>query len=279
MNQSEINDLRLDGVSETLFIPLQVRAMESQRPDALIHDEASVSLVKQLSYDYPKITLQEHDRVGFILRLREFDRMGRDFLARYPQAVVVHIGCGLDTRFERLDNDQVEWYDLDLPEVISLRQKLLPNPCERYHTLACSVFDDQWIEVVGVHRPRPFIFMAEGVLPYFEEAQVKSLVLRIKDQFPGAELVSDAHTPLMVWLDNLHIALTKINARLRWKLKHGRDLEDWREGIRLLEEYFYFEQPEPRLGASRWLRYIPPLARGTGIFHYQLGEAVTAPRR
>jgi O-methyltransferase involved in polyketide biosynthesis len=276
MNSSEISDLNLEAVSETLFIPLQIRAIESQRPDALIQDEVSAALVERLGNDFPHITLKEHQRFGFILRLREFDRMGRDFLARHPQAVVVHIGCGLDTRFERLDNGQVEWYDLDLPAVIILRQNLLPNPCERYHHLACSVFDEDWIEVVNAFRQRPFLFIAEGVLPYFEEVQVRSLVLRIKEHFPGAELVCDAHRPFMVWLNNLNITFTKFKVRLRWKLKYGRDLESWGEGIRLLEEYFFFDQSEPRLGAVKWMRYIPPLAKGTGIFRYRLGELETA---
>jgi hypothetical protein len=56
-------------------------------------------------------------------------------------------------------------------------------------------------------------------------------------------------------------------------LKHGRDIERWNSGIRLLEEWFYFDEPEPRMGASRWMRYFPPFSRGVGVFHYRLGSA------
>ncbi len=270
---TEQNAVLLDDVAETLLIPLYFRARETQRPDALVKDEQAETLVKQLHYDFSRIKLRDHDAVAIILRMREFDRFARDFLDRCPDAVVVHIGCGLDTRFKRVDNGRVEWYDLDLPEVIELRRKLIGGEGERYHLLAGSMFDRAWLDTVSLQRPRPVLFIAEGVLQYFEEAQVKQLVLRLRECFPGAELVCDAATPLMVRLDNLHLAFTQVRARINWGLAHGRDVESWGEGIRLLEEWFYFERPEPRLGATQMMRYIPPLRKGSGIFHYRLGEA------
>ena len=135
----------LSGVSETLLITLYLRAMESQRPDALIKDEKAMELVTRMSYDFDRvrqIPLSEANKLVIILRNREFDRYARDFLRRHPDAVVVHIGCGLDSRFERVDNGQVEWYDLDFPDVIELRRKLLGGEEARYHLLGCSVLDN-----------------------------------------------------------------------------------------------------------------------------------------
>jgi len=126
---SETTKPNLDGVTETLLITLHLRAMESQRPDALIKDEKAVVLVKKINadglYDFSRIKslhLSEANKRVIILRNREFDRYARDFIARHPDAVVVHIGCGLDTRFKRVDNGQIVWYDLDLPNVIELRR-------------------------------------------------------------------------------------------------------------------------------------------------------------
>jgi len=118
---SETKSLPLSGVKETMLITLYLRAMESQRPDAIMKDEKAVTLVTQMSYDFDqvrKIRMNEGNKVARIMLTREMDRYARDFLSRHPEAVVVHIGCGLDSRFERVDNGQVEWYDLDLPDVI-----------------------------------------------------------------------------------------------------------------------------------------------------------------
>jgi len=256
----------LSGVAETLLITLAIRAFESQRPDALIKDERAEALVSQMDQDFLRKKLakiEDYSQVATTLR-------SRDFLARHPEAVVVHIGCGLDTRFERVDNGQVEWYDLDLPEVIALRRKLIGGEGERYHLLACSVLDRAWLDAVSAHRQRPFLFLAEGVLMYFDEAQVKSLVLTFKEHFPGAELAFDTFSPLFNWANNLRVTLTKVGARSRWALKDGKDLERWGDDIRLLDERFPFQYPEPRLGKVLAVRGIPFFTRTIGIFHYQL---------
>ena len=272
---SEITNHELAGVAETLLLPLYIRALESQRPDALIRDDKAVALVEQIRYDsswMTKMRVDEEDQVTLVLRNREFDHYVRDFLARNSEAVVVHIGCGLDSRFERVDNGQVEWYDLDLPEVIELRRKLIDGEGARNHLLACSVLDSAWLNVVSAHHPRPFLFLAEGVLMYFEEAQVKSLVLTLRDHFPGSELVFDAFSPFLVRMNNLRISRTNIGARYHWGLKRGQDLERWGDGITLLDEWFPLSRPEARLAHVRWMRHIPLLAKVMGIFHYRLGE-------
>jgi methyltransferase (TIGR00027 family) len=280
---SETTNQDLSGVAETLLITLYIRAIESQRPDALIKDERAEALVRQLDQESLQKTLaltDDFSRVAVILKGREFDRFAQDFLRRHPDAVVVHIGCGLDTRFERVAerNSRVEWYDLDLPEVIELRRKLVGGEGARHHFLACSVLDSAWLDAVKAHQPRPFLFLAEGVFMYFKEAQVKSLVLTLRDQFPGAELVFDAFSPIMRWGHNVRVTRTGIGAHLHWALKHGQDLERWSDpstslragGIRLLDERFPFQYLEPRMRHALQMRLFPFLATAIGVFHYQL---------
>lgn len=274
---SETLEQELSGVSETLLITLYLRAMESCRPDALIKDEKAKALVKMISddglYDFSRFSLlhlSEANKLVIILRSREFDRYARDFLARRPEAVVVHIGCGFDTRFERVDNGQVEWYDLDLPHVIELRRQVIGGEGERYHLLACSALEPAWLDAVSPHRKRPFLFLAEGVFMHLEESQVKSLVRMLHENFPGAELVIDSYSPIHVLRSNLQTA--RFGFRTHWGIWRGQELEKWAKGIRLLDEWGFLEEPEPRLAPIRWLRPIESLARTLRIYHFQLGE-------
>ncbi len=263
----------LSGVAETLLITLYIRAMESQRPDALVKDERAEAIVRQLDQESLRKTLaltDDFSRVAVILKTREFDCFAQDFLARHPEAVVVHIGCGLDTRFERIDNGQVEWFDLDLPDVIDVRRELVGSEGARYHLLGCSVLDAAWLEAVEAHRPRPCLFLAEGVFMYFKEAQVRSLVLALKEHFPGAELVFDAFSPFMRWAHNVKVTRTGVGAYLHWGLKRARELEDWSDGIRLLDERFPFQYPVPRMRRAFKMRLFPVLNTAIGIYHYQL---------
>jgi O-methyltransferase involved in polyketide biosynthesis len=279
---SETTDQALNSVSETLLIPLCYRAIETQRPDALIKDEKAVELVKQLSSDglvrydadwIKQTPMAEANKVLRIMLTREMDRYARDFLRCHLEAVVVHIGCGLDSRFDRVDNGLVEWYDLDVPDVIGLRRKLIGGEGGRYHLLGCSVLEDAWLEAVRVHSQRPFLFLAEGVFMYFTEAQVKSLVLTLCDCFPGAELVFDSWTPFQIWIGNF-----VLGGLLCWGFWRGQKLESWGDasstgaGIRLLDEWGYFDRPEPRLDPFRWMAPIFRLLKPMRIFHFQLGK-------
>jgi len=274
---SEKTSLTLSGVPETSLAVLYWRAMESQRPDAMMKDEKAVALITQMSYDFDrvrKIPMTETLKVTRIMLTREMDRYARDFLSRHPDAVVVHIGCGLDSRFERVAerNGQVEWYDLDLPEIIELRRKFIGDERERYHLLACSVLDDAWLEAMKAHSQCPFLFLAEGVFMYFESAQVKSLVLTLRDHFPGAELVFDGWTPFGVWVGKCHLSPSKFAGLLRWGFWRGQEIEGWGDGIRLLDEWGFLDPSEPRLAHLRWLRPLEPLIRTSRIYHFQLGK-------
>ncbi len=103
--------------------------------------------------------------------------------------------------------------------------------------------------------------------------QVRQLVCALRQRFPGAELVFDAFTPFMVRANPvLHPVLKKIGATMQWGLQDNRELEAWGTGIRLLSEWYYFDQPEPRLGAMRLMRWVPGLGHGAKIVHYRLGE-------
>jgi O-methyltransferase involved in polyketide biosynthesis len=174
---SETTNQDLSAASETSLMAVYIRAMESQRPDALIKDKKAVALVAQMSDEFARfeqIPMGDAIKVMRNLASREYDRQAQDFLARHPDAVVIHIGCGLDSRFDRVDNGQVEWYDLDLPEVIELRRKLFGDEGERHHLLGCSVLEETWMDPLSARHQRPFLFLVEVVLVYFEETQVKS---------------------------------------------------------------------------------------------------------
>ncbi len=257
-------------IAETLLFSLHSRAEETRLPNPLLVDTKAVQVEEAIDYDFSRFRLSKQDNVLTILRVRQFDNITKDFLNRYPYSIVVHIGCGLDTRFERVDNGKVEWYDLDLPEVIMLRQKLI-EPQTRNHLIGCSVLDNTWLEMFTHTPDQHCLLVAEGVFPYFTQDQVRQLFLLLSEKLPGCELACDGMSPLMIRLHNFQLSASKLDARLCWGLNNGREPEAWGNGIKLLSEWFYFDHPEPRLGIARLMGYLPFLAKGVGIFHYQLG--------
>ncbi len=261
----------LTGVAETLLLPLYIRARESRRPDAIVKDQRVEDLIDRLNYDFSGFKFDKEDEVGIVLRVRQFDHYARDFLVRNPRARVVHLGCGLDSRCERVDNGLLEWYDLDLPQVIDLHCRLLGGERPRYHLLACSIFDKPWLEELSAEEARPTLFLAEGVFQYLDEIQLRPFVLELCRRFKGAELVFDGFSRLVAWANNRLLGRLKVRARYGFAITNGKDLESWGGGIRLLEEWRFFDCDEPRLDPVRWASHISLLRKSSGIFRYRLG--------
>jgi O-methyltransferase involved in polyketide biosynthesis len=260
----------LHGVPRTLLVTLACRAMESIRLDAIIHDPRSVEVYNALggSPDF-LLGMSGHDLFASVMRVRQFDTFARAFLARNPGGLVVDIGCGLDTRFYRLDDGQMSWLGVDLPEVINLRRQYLPD-MDRCKTIAQSMFELSWLDEVA-HINKPVIFLAEGVFPYFSSGDVKPMLMAMAERFPAGELVFDAMTPAMRWIHKLNSSVLKRSGtQIQWDAKNPAALEAW--GLRLLDRWGYFDKPEPRLGGASLIRFIPPLANATYILHYQLSN-------
>ncbi len=261
---------QLGPVARTLFIPLVFRAMESRRADAMLRDPCAEEALEQVDWSGIKVSREQFDQVTGIMRMRYFDQQAREFMARQPDGVVISIGCGLDTRFQRVDNGQVRWYDLDLPEVIELRKQLYNPANSRYTQLACSAFEPGWMSQVTADSP--VLLLAEGVLMYFPEVEVRGLFSTLGERFPGAEIIFDCLSPLAFMLHQNKPGSREFALLLKWPVKDPREIEGWKSGFKLLSAWNYFAQPEPRLGIARLMKYIPPLRDSAMILHYRLSN-------
>ena len=184
----EVADLR--GVPESLLLPLYFRAVESRRSKPVIVDQSAAELIRRINYDFSAIGEGSLDQLFAVLRTREFDRRAQSFLSEHPDGTVVDIGCGFDTRFQRLDNGRMRWFGLDLPEVIDLRLQLITE-MKRTKLIATSALDFTWLNLLEVPTGQSVLFLAEGILPYFKENEVRHLLIALTANFPPSQLVCD----------------------------------------------------------------------------------------
>lgn len=232
-------EIRLDGVAETMLIPLWARATESRRPRPIIRDEAAERLMGKLDYDFQKFAGGWMSQLGVAIRTMLLDRAVEAFLKSNPSAVIINIGAGLDTRFQRVDNGSITWYDLDLPEAIAIRKRLFETSI-RQRMVAGSVLEDHWLSKVQV-GDRPVLLIAEGVFMYFEAWEVSALMERLARAFPGAEMLVELMPPTLVRQGKRHDTVTKTGAEFKWGLQRGRQMEDLHPSIRFIEEWNYFD--------------------------------------
>ncbi|MFZ5894818.1 MAG: class I SAM-dependent methyltransferase [Myxococcota bacterium] len=263
------SSVKLEGAAQSLLLTLASRAFESAQQKPIVQDQVAKDLLKRIRYDAAQLSQDRLYHTIICLRTRRFDAAVSSFLRTCPTGTIVNLGCGLDTRFERLDNGRARWLDLDFPEVIELRRKLLEENSRR-RFVACSITDLRWLDEVSVFASTPVLFLAEGVLMFVEPNDVHGMMSAICSRFPGSSLLFDAVTPLEVSLQRYHPTLRKTQARLRWGLPSPQSLRAAHPNLRLVAQWFYCDEPEPRLGWYRRLRFLPWVTRTARVLLFDV---------
>jgi O-methyltransferase involved in polyketide biosynthesis len=256
----------LGGIPETLLIPLRARYLESKKPDGIVSDPKTIEILDSIAYDFSgKKEVSRGTQLGVAIRTEILDEQMNSFLGKYPGATVVNLGCGLDTRFHRIDDGSVNWYDLDVPEAIELRRRFF-DETERFRFIAKSVLDSTWTEQVP--KDKPVLFIAEGLLMYFTEDEVKEILSIIGSAFPASEMLIEAMSPFMAKRTSKHPDVKHYDAEFKWGVKTGAELEEWQIGIRFIEEWYYFDRHRDRFPlAFKALSAIPAFRTGMKIVH------------
>ena len=227
---------------ETLLITLFAKG---QPTNPLFYDPTAQDLLGRVDYDFSQLHVPYKTVVLVCQRAKKIDRVTREFMAKNPGGVVLHLGCGLDSRFWRVDDGQVDWYDIDLPAVAELRRQFF-NEAERYHLIESSVTEVAWMDSIR-SRGRAVLVVAEGLLMYLDEADVRQLVIQLQEHFQGCRLIADIFSRLTARSASSHPSLKTTGATMGWGIDDAGELETWGPGIRLLEEWYFTDDPDLEL--------------------------------
>lgn len=255
---------KLKSVPKTLLIPLRGRYLETKRVGGIINDPKSVEIIDSIDHDFSEYELPWDGQIMISARTEIFDELTRKFLEENPDSVIVNLGSGLDTRSHRVDNGRMLWYDLDLAECIEIRERFF---CEtsRFKFIAKSVLDFSWVE--DIEKNKKTLFIAEGLLNYFREDEVKSIVLTIKNNFPGSELIFEAYSSLITKSWHRHPHIKKAFSMFKWGIRSGKSLEKWGNGICFLRDWYYIDRHPKRWRWMRFFRFVPFLRQMMKIVH------------
>lgn len=256
-------------VQETLVIPLYARKLCTEQYPKLFQDKKAVELMERMDYDFSPHAKKGKGlayRFGALeTAMRQYDIAWevRDYLKAHPEAAVVNLGCGLDMTGENCDSGQCKIYNLDLPDVIALRERLLPGT-ERVRNLAVDLNDTGWFDQIDDSAGA--VFFAAGVFYYFQAEQVKSLFSRMAERFPGGRLVFDAagktavKVMIKTWVKSLGI--TDIGAWF-YVDDPARDVQPWIPKAKVSARGYmrgYNDLKDPAV--SGFFRFLSRLADG-----------------
>ncbi|MFV8162500.1 class I SAM-dependent methyltransferase [Mycobacterium sp. 134] len=265
----------LGTVQETLLIPLFGRANDATSRHPILDDRRAVELVNAIEYDFTRF--KGMSLPGSVLRTAIFDGWVQRFLDAHPAGTVVELGTGLNTRFDRLDNGELHWFDIDLPDSIALRQRFFSNQ-DRYTMLAGSILGTDWFDEVAASPP-PYLFISEAVLVYLTEEQVRTVITQLTDRFAGSQITFDTGGAMMMRNQDRNGVMRSVAARMQWVCEDPHELQDW--GMRLIETRT-FAQPQPEVGKKWPMRYrygmplaarlVPAVVNGYKLNLFRLGH-------
>ena len=205
--------IKKDSVQETLIIPLYSRKICSSLYPNIYYDKTAVDLINQIDYDFSEIEkkskslIQRFGALEVAARQSDIAYEVNEYLKEHPFASVVNLGCGLDNTGRNCDNGKCKIYNLDFPDVIKVRNELLP-PEDREENIACNLNDVEWFDKID--KSNGVIFFASGVFYYFLDEEVKSLIVKMSNYFNDSVLVFDAAGKMTVklismWLNSLKV--------------------------------------------------------------------------
>jgi O-methyltransferase involved in polyketide biosynthesis len=235
--------ITLSGAPETLLATLYSKALDSRAPNSILHDRESDRVVQRIDYDFRKAGIKATTAAGVALRAKQLDDWTTEFLADHPVATVLHLACGLDTRLHRLDPpSSVRWIDVDFPEVIALRKRLLSEPAAKdYRMVGASVTEDRWLEEVPADRPTVAVF--EGLTMYLRKEEGKRLIQRITGRFPSGQLLFDCYGTVGIRLQKMVPAVRNAGATLHWGIDDPHEIEGWHDGLECLDALRSVDMP------------------------------------
>ncbi|OXM44880.1 class I SAM-dependent methyltransferase [Amycolatopsis alba] len=264
--------LDLDPLRETLLLTLHARASDAKLPRSILGDTHSVAIAEEIDYDFAKLNLKPSLICGTASRAKKLDEAVRSFVAVHPDAVVLDLGCGLDTRVLRCDPPAgVDWYDVDFPDIVDLRPRFLPDRSVR---IGVDLTEQGWLDPLP--RDRPAMIVAEGLLPFLPGDSFRRMVRELTAHFDTGELAINGYTRFAAWSMKYHPTIKTIGITAAQGFDDPRDPETWGAGLVLAEEQVIARAPEvacfpqPLRAVTRLMSHSDALSRqGTRVLRYR----------
>jgi methyltransferase (TIGR00027 family) len=264
------------GVSETALITLKARVIEAEKENPVIEDPIGLECLNRLQSLLP---IETRDRIlnkklpstltrHLALRARKYDSYARTFIEENPNGMVVSLGCGFDTRYWRVSANAWKYVEVDLPEVIAVKKKVLDD-IANYQMIGSSVLEEAWIERILSMQKENVLFLAEGLLMYLPESDVIRIFKKLSGSFSQSqvvfEVVHEKYTKGLwkkVVESKMKRALgTKAGSAYEFGVGDAKDVESYGKKIKVVEEWSYFEDPDIKPKFLRLFRNFKFMSR------------------
>jgi O-methyltransferase involved in polyketide biosynthesis len=260
-----------------MLATLYAKALDADAPHSILSDHYAKAAVARIEYDWETTTIDARRAPSVAVRSAHFDNWTRQFLAVHSEAVVLHVGCGLDARVYRLDPDAgVLWFDIDYPDVIAVRERVYADRTN-CRMLPASVTDPSWLAEIPTDGP--VLLLGEGLTMYLTKDDGLALLRRVVDRFDSGEVQFDAFSRFGIRMQWINAVVRRSGSKLRWGIDGPGDILGAVPGLRLLTCESAFDSntwdlvPPPFRGLGRAMAAVPALRNMSQYHRYAFGPA------
>jgi O-methyltransferase involved in polyketide biosynthesis len=221
------------GTAETMLQSFYARAQYSKQKNHKIYDAKAMEIVEKLDYDFSRAGKDGAMSGGVIARTIVLDELVSQFIVENPDCAVVNIACGLDTRFYRMDNGKIVWHNLDLPEVMALRNQLF-EPAERVSNIGISVLDPAWTSCIEVRSK--MLFVIEGLSMYLTADEIARMLEIIRSHFNDAYVIMECLAKKWVGKERVEQSIQQTGAQFRFGADCFEDLGSVAKGFEKVKD-------------------------------------------
>ena len=245
--------MNLEGVEKTMLLTLYTKAKHSQERNHKFFDSKAVDVISEIDYDF---TMADNDlkmQWGVISRTILLDEMVLDYIRSHPNCTIVNISSGMDTRFDRLDNGIIKWYNVDLENSANFRLNYIKDS-DRVKTLPYSAMDPSWAS--KIESSEDILFVIEGLTMYLIEEDNKKILDIIDENFKSCTVFTEIMPPASV-KNVKEKSVEEMDAKFIWGVKKGYDLLKLNSNFKWIKDANLFDGMNVYKPITRLFTWIP----------------------
>lgn len=241
--------MELNNESKTLFIPLLGKALMS-RDNLFLHDRKAEEIISKIDYDFNSLKQSRWLSMYMSVRALIIDELCNKYILEHPNATIIHLGCGLDSRCLRVSQNYKSWYDVDYEEVISIRKNFY-NEDNRHKMIGSSVIDFKWLDQIEDNDN--IMVVAEGLTMYLSEEEIRNLISRINERFGDVHLLFDAYTKKGVRSSKIKNPVNQMNAEIKYGIDNPEEFLSLNEKLEYVDTHLIKKDDNNLHGLTRFI--------------------------
>ena len=241
--------MKINNESKTLFIPLLGKAKMSKE-NIFLKDPKAEEIISNINYDFNSLKQSKWLSMYMSLRAYLIDELCNKYIENHPNATIVHLGCGLDSRCLRVNQNYNIWYDIDYENVIEIRKKYFEED-SKYKMIGSSILDFKWLD--KVKNNQNVIVIAEGLTMYLKEEEIKELITKLNKKFKFVHLIFDAYSKKGVKMSKIKNPVNQMEAKIKYGIDKPEDFLKLNKNLEYVDIHLIKKEDNKLHGLTKFI--------------------------